>query len=196
MASMIIHSGRFPDSRNASTTSILLMILARFWPVASFRAARSSSDSFSRSMAQSSSLDSLCPHPYPEGRPRTVLWHPGIPSQREPAYTAVWCLRRPAQCSWQSRALSPGFSGKGPGSGPSGRGIPLKYQIWETGAASSICPIRSRRDGSLGDFHAAAVADHAFVADLFIFSTVTLPVLGRPEDPLAEQTVFFRFRVL
>ena len=24
-------------------------------------------------------------------------------------------------------------------------GIPLKYQIWDTGAANSICPIRSRR---------------------------------------------------
>ena len=24
-------------------------------------------------------------------------------------------------------------------------GIPLKYQIWDTGVANSICPIRSRR---------------------------------------------------
>ena len=28
---------------------------------------------------------------------------------------------------------------------PIREGIPLKYQMWETGAANSICPIRSRR---------------------------------------------------
>ena len=48
---MIIHSGRLPDSRKDSTTSRRLMILARFWPVASTSSAFSSSESFSRSIA-------------------------------------------------------------------------------------------------------------------------------------------------
>ena len=40
-----------------------------------------------------------------------------------------------------------------------------------------------------GDLHAAAVADLALVADLLILAAVALPVLGGPEDALAEQAV-------
>ena len=40
-----------------------------------------------------------------------------------------------------------------------------------------------------GDLHAAAVADLALEADLLILAAVALPVLGGPEDLLAEQTV-------
>ena len=63
MASMIIHSGLFPEPRKASTTSSLLIIRARFWPLASRRPAFSSADSFSRSMACSSSLMDSAPMP-------------------------------------------------------------------------------------------------------------------------------------
>ena len=42
---------------------------------------------------------------------------------------------------------------------------------------------------ALGDLDAAAVADLALVADLLIFAAVALPVLGRSENALAEQTV-------
>ena len=45
----------------------------------------------------------------------------------------------------------------------------------------------------LGDLDAAAIADHAFIANLFILSAVTFPVLARTEDALTEQTVPFRF---
>ena len=40
-----------------------------------------------------------------------------------------------------------------------------------------------------GDLHAAAVADLALVADLLVLAAVALPVLGGPEDLLAEQAV-------
>ncbi len=46
----------------------------------------------------------------------------------------------------------------------------------------------------LGDFDAAAVADHTFVTDLFIFTTVTFPVLARPENLFTEQTILFRLQ--
>ena len=41
----------------------------------------------------------------------------------------------------------------------------------------------------LCDFYAAAVADDALIADALILSAVAFPVLGRSEDPLAEQAV-------
>src|SRR5205814_6553028 len=39
------------------------------------------------------------------------------------------------------------------------------------------------------DFHAAAVADHAAIADALVLAAMTLPVLDRTEDALAEETV-------
>src|SRR5699024_6423446 len=47
-------------------------------------------------------------------------------------------------------------------------------------------------DAGLGHFHATSVADNAFISDLFVFSAVTLPVLGRPKNALAEQSVALR----
>ena len=63
ITSMIIHSGLFPDSRNASTTSSLLMIRARLCPVASFKPAFNSAASFSKSIASNSSLIASAPMP-------------------------------------------------------------------------------------------------------------------------------------
>ena len=63
ITSMIIHSGRLPEVRNASTTSNLLMILARFCPVESARALRRSWESFSRLMERSSSWMASAPIP-------------------------------------------------------------------------------------------------------------------------------------
>ena len=48
-------------------------------------------------------------------------------------------------------------------------------------------------DAGLGYLNAASVADHAFVSDFFIFTTMTFPVLARSEDALTEQTVALRF---
>ena len=44
------------------------------------------------------------------------------------------------------------------------------------------------------DFHAALVADRAFVAHSFIFSAFAFPVLGRSENFLTEKPVGFRFQ--
>ena len=41
-------------------------------------------------------------------------------------------------------------------------------------------------------FHSAAVTNDAPVADLLVLAAVALPVLGRPEDGLAEQAILFR----
>ena len=46
----------------------------------------------------------------------------------------------------------------------------------------------------LGYFNTAAVTDNAFIADFFIFTAVAFPVFAWSEDPLAEQTVLFRFQ--
>ena len=40
--------------------------------------------------------------------------------------------------------------------------------------------------------NAAAVADHALIADLFVLAAVALPVLAWTKNPLAEQTVLLR----
>ena len=47
-------------------------------------------------------------------------------------------------------------------------------------------------DACLGHFHAASVADNAFVADLLIFTAMTFPVLAGSENSLTEQTVTLR----
>ena len=52
----------------------------------------------------------------------------------------------------------------------------MKYQIWLTGVASSMWPMRSRRT-LVCDLHAAAVADLALIADLLILAAVALPVM-------------------
>jgi len=46
----------------------------------------------------------------------------------------------------------------------------------------------------LGNLYATSIADNAFVANFFIFSAVTFPVLRRSEDPLAEQTIALRLQ--
>jgi len=42
------------------------------------------------------------------------------------------------------------------------------------------------------DFHAALVADDAFVADLLVLAAIALIILCRPEDAFAEKSVSFR----
>ena len=41
--------------------------------------------------------------------------------------------------------------------------------------------------------HTTAVTDDAFVLDTLVFSASTLPVTGRSEDSLTEETAFFWF---
>ena len=46
----------------------------------------------------------------------------------------------------------------------------------------------------LGNLNTTAVADYAFITDLLVFSTVTLPVFAGSEDTLTEQTVTLRLQ--
>ena len=47
-------------------------------------------------------------------------------------------------------------------------------------------------DGALGDLHAAALADDALEADALVLAAGALPVTGRAEDLLSEETVLLR----
>jgi hypothetical protein len=49
-------------------------------------------------------------------------------------------------------------------------------------------------NASEGDFDTAAVADHAFVLDPFVFATRAFPVPRGTEDALAEEAAFFRLK--
>ena len=195
IASIIIHSGLFPEPRRASTTSERLMIRARFCPLASRRPAFSSADSFSRSIACSSSLMDSAPFPRGNGF-HISRAYPDILSLSVPAYTEARCLPHPVQYRMRSKAPSPGYVGTDPDqSHPAGDSL----KIPDVGNRSSQLnmPHTLTAHIGLGDLNAAAaVADHAFVPNLFIFSTVTLPVLAGSEDSFAEQAVFSGFRVL
>ena len=46
----------------------------------------------------------------------------------------------------------------------------------------------------LCDLYAALITDHAFIADLLILAAVTLPVLDRSENALAEKSVLLRLQ--
>ena len=49
-------------------------------------------------------------------------------------------------------------------------------------------------DGRFCDFNAATVADNALITDFLVLAAVAFPVLGRSENTLAEQAVFFRLQ--
>ena len=49
-------------------------------------------------------------------------------------------------------------------------------------------------DGALGDLHAAALADDALEADTLVLAAGALPVAGRAEDLLSEETVLLRLQ--
>ena len=68
-------------------------------------------------------------------------------------------------------------------------GMPLKYQIWLTGAASSMWPMRSRRTLARVTSTPHLSQTDALVAHALVAAAVALPVLGGPEDALAEQAV-------
>ena len=71
-------------------------------------------------------------------------------------------------------------------------GMPLKYQMCDTGAASSMWPMRSRRTLALVTSTPHLSQILPLIADLLVLAAVALPVLGRAKDTLAEQAVAFR----
>jgi hypothetical protein len=44
----------------------------------------------------------------------------------------------------------------------------------------------------LGNFNAATVTDNSLIFNVFIFSTMTFPVLSRSENTIAEKTISLR----
>ena len=45
-----------------------------------------------------------------------------------------------------------------------------------------------------GNFYTTSVADNAFIANLFVFTTMALPVLTWPENSFTEKSVLLRFQ--
>ena len=142
--SIIIHSGRLPDCLNASATSKRLRIRVFFCPVASASSSRSCALSASTSISSSRVLIASAP----------------ILALKSSSY-----FSRISRYSFSERicilvnSVSPGsvtiyfakystFSrsrGEMSKIRPILDGMPLKYQMCETGATNSMCPMRSRR---------------------------------------------------
>ena len=142
--SMTIHSGLLPDRRKASTTSRRFTTRAFFWPVTVFSSAWSWALSSSRSICCRSFFTASAP----------------MPASKSSSYFSRMSRYSFSDSSWlRSRGVSPGsvtiyaakyrtFSrirGLMSSSRPIREGMPLKYQIWLTGVASSMWPMRSRR---------------------------------------------------
>ena len=71
-------------------------------------------------------------------------------------------------------------------------GSDFRNQMWATGAASSMWPMRSRRTLDERHFNAALLADDALVLHPLVLAAQALVVLDRPEDAGAEQPVTLR----
>ena len=82
-------------------------------------------------------------------------------------------------------------------------GSNVQHQAHTAGDALEIPDVGDRRGQlnvahaltanlALGHFDAASVTDFALIADFFVLSAVALPVLGGPEDTLAEEAVTLR----
>jgi len=67
----------------------------------------------------------------------------------------------------------------------------LKNQIGKPARPIRYGPC-ARGDAGQGDFHPAAVTDHAAVLDALELAAGTFPVFHRAENTLAEQATFFR----
>ena len=141
--SIIIHSGLLPLCLKASTTSSLLTSFAFFWPPAVA--------SSSRSLTESSSQSICCS--------RVLMASAPMPAAKSSSYFSRMSRYSRSESIWHfSSGVSPGsvtiyapkystFSsilGVISSSRPILEGMPLKYQMWLTGAASSMWPMRSR----------------------------------------------------
>ena len=142
--SMIIHSGRLPLRWNASTTSRRLTIFAFFWPLASSSSARSCSESLAQSICCRSFL--MASAPMPASKSSSYFSR----MSRYSFSDRIWqrCSGvMPGSVTIYAPKYSTFSSTRGVRSKirPMRDGMPLKYQMWLTGAASSIWPMRSRR---------------------------------------------------
>ena len=138
----IIHSGLFPEFLNASTTSSLFTILALFCPDAFSRAAFNSTASFSRSIDESNSSTASAPIPTLNASP--YLSYASLYSFSERTCLYISSVSPGSRTTYDAKYNTfSSIRGDISRINPILLGIPLKYQICETGAASSIEPIRS-----------------------------------------------------
>ena len=144
--SRIIHSGRLPLMRNASTISRRLMARRRFWLVLLAMICLSSSLSLSRSISMRSSLMASAPMP--------TLKSSGLYLSSSSRYSLsvmtcflVISVTLPGSSTMNATKYS--TCSRSFGEMSSSRlmreGTPRKYHMWDTGVASSMCPILSRR---------------------------------------------------
>ena len=145
MTSRIIHSGRLPDLRNDSTTRRRLAAFWRLTTDGSVRIRRRSSPAISsRSMPRSSSWIASAPILATKPSPNSCLASRYCSSERtcfssrvvSPGSTTTYASK------YSTRSSSRIVMSR---SCPMRLGRPLKNQTWETGAASSMWPMRSRR---------------------------------------------------
>ena len=71
-------------------------------------------------------------------------------------------------------------------------GTPLKYQMWLTGRGELDVPHAIAAHLGARHLDAAALAHDALEANALVLAAVALPVLGRAEDLLAEESVLLR----
>ena len=141
----MIHSGRLPLLMNASTTSSRLMALARFCPEEAAISSRSSCSSALRSSWQSSSRMASAP------MPALKALGPYCSCASRYSLSVSTCLYcrfvSPGSVTTYAAKYSTCSSARGLMSSSIfiRQGMPLKYQIWLTGTASSMWPMRSRR---------------------------------------------------
>ena len=144
-ASRIIHSGRLPEMRKASTTSRRLRMRTRFWPEAVSSSSFSSSLVFSTSISSSSFLMASAPMPASKSSSYFSF-------KSRYSFSVRVCILEssrtlPGLVTMYMEKYSTRSSTRGDKSKirPIREGMPLKYQMWDTGAASSMWPMRSRR---------------------------------------------------
>ena len=77
-------------------------------------------------------------------------------------------------------------------SNPMREGRDFRYQMWATGLASSMCPMRSLRTFARVTSTPHFSADDAAVLETLVLAAQAFVVLDRPEDLRAEQTVTLR----
>ena len=143
---MIIHSGRPPERKNASTT---FRRFANFFGfssvVASAISTRNSSRNFSRSISSSMTRTASAPMPATNVSSPYSSWASKYSSSDKscPFFSGDRSGSSTMKCSkynTRSRSFSVMSSNR-----PMRLGRDFKNQICATGAASSICPMRSRR---------------------------------------------------
>ena len=138
-----IHLGSFPDFLKDSTTSNLLIILTFFWPLLVFNSSFNSLEVVSKSISPRISWTASAPIP------ATKLSSPNLSTASLYSFSLKSCFFKSEvslgsittyEAKYKTFSKALGDVSK---SNPILEGIPLKYQMWDTGAANSMCPILS-----------------------------------------------------